>query len=210
MNELKVDPENPSKEVVMAAARTILSGKIVAFPTDTVYGLGVNIYNELAMRRIYRAKGRLESKALIAFIADLDQLNELVSSVPVEAERLIKTFWPGALTLIMPASKRLPLAVTRNGTIGVRLPDNQLDRELVREVGSPLATTSANRSGLQSPTTADRVRTSLKGKIDLILDGGPIANGVESTIIDVTQNPPRILRQGAIAIGAIEKALKVG
>lgn len=210
MKEFIVNPNKPDEEAINEAAEAIRHGKIVAFPTDTIYGLGVSIYNELAMRQVYRVKGRLKSKALIAFIADLDQLKEVASSVPANANRLIKAFWPGALTLILPAKINLPSTATQNDTIGVRLPDNQIAREIVRAVGEPVATTSANRSGFLSPTSADQVRSALGAKIDLLIDGGIIVNGVESTIVDVTVTPPRVLRQGAIAVGAIEKVLKAG
>ncbi len=188
--------------------RAVRAGKIIAFPTDTVYGLGADIHNEYALDKIFKLKKRDRNKSLIVFIADIAQLNEVAVGISKAAERLAQVFWPGALTLILPARANLPAAVTRTGTVGVRLPDDLLLGKVMRRAGTLLATTSANIAGSPNPTGADAVRQELGGRIDLLLDGGTSRGGIASTVVDAVQEPIKIIRLGAVSADAIEKALE--
>ncbi len=208
MKEFKIDPGDPDKETLADVASDLAKGCVVAFPTDTVYGLGASIYNELAIQKIFRLKGRPKNKALIAMIDEKERLLELVSSIPDVATKLMESFWPGALTIIFPASDRLPSSTTRAGGIGIRLPDSDIVRDLVRMTGVPLATTSANRTGFKSTTAGYQVKTEIGRSVDILLDGGRIEGGIESSIVDVTGDYPRIVRVGAIKNEAIQNILK--
>ncbi len=208
MKEYQIDIDDPDKEILRDVARDMIEGKVVAFPTDTVYGLGTSIYNEIAIQKIFRIKGRPGSKALIALIDDNKRLEELVRSVPDIAHRLMDTFWPGALTIIFPASDRLLPSITKAGNIGIRMPDSTAVRELARMAGRPLATTSANRTGFKSATAGYQVKAEIGREIDILLDGGRIDDGKESSIVDVAGDYPRILRVGAIKEEEIENILR--
>lgn len=208
MKEIKVDPDNPGKDIVITAAQAVKEGKIVAFPTDTIYGLGVDISSESALNKVFKAKKRQRNKPLTVFIADIGRLKKIAFVTSRTAELLAKKFWPGALTLILPARENLPDAVTRAGTVGVRLPASPLLREIVRQAGTLLATTSANMAGSPSPTGADTVREELGDSIDVLLDGGPSRSSMASTVIDATQEPIKVIRLGSITVGSIEKALE--
>ena len=209
MKVIKISSHKPEPKILQQAAEAISSGQLVAFPTDTVYGLGCNLFDELAVRRVYKAKQRLITKGLIAFIADLSQLDSLVSEIPEVAKELINAFWPGGLTLIFKAKEGIPRTVTKRNTLGVRLPDHKIPTQLVKEVGFPIATTSANRSGFSTPHTAQEVVASLGEKVDLLLDGGG-TGGQESTILNVAVKPYKVIRHGAVEIDKIRKVLKVG
>lgn len=181
------------------AARILRQGGLVAFPTETVYGLGANALDEEAAKKIYAAKGRPSDNPLIAHIADFSDLEPLVAEVPEAAGKLMKAFWPGPLTMIFPKSSRVPYGTTGGlDTVAVRMPDDPVALALIRLAGVPVAAPSANTSGRPSPTTADHVWQDMDGKIDMIVDGGPVGIGVESTIIDVTGPVPVILRPGAV------------
>jgi L-threonylcarbamoyladenylate synthase len=174
----------------------LLTGGLVAFPTDTVYGLGCLVHNNKAIDRLYEVKERSQSKAIAVLIGDLADLQQLTVSVPPLAASLAQRFWPGALTLIFPIHPDLPQNLSPFPTIGIRMPDHSFARDLLRLMG-PLATTSANISGKENPTTAEEVFTQLDGRIELILDGGKTPGGVPSTVVDCTTPEPRILRTGA-------------
>ena len=208
MKELKIDLDDPEEGILADIASDLAEGKVVAFPTDTVYGLGTSINNELGIQKIFRIKGRPRNKALIAMIDENWRLEELVSSIPDVATRLMEAFWPGALTIIFPASDLVLPSITRAASIGIRLPDSLITRELVRMAGSPLATTSANRTGFKSATAGYQVKTEIGEGIDVLLDGGRIDGAVESSIVDVTGDYPRILRVGVIKEEEIENILK--
>lgn len=181
------------------AARTIRDGGLVAFPTETVYGLGANGLVSEAAQRIYKAKGRPSDNPLILHIAELGQLNDIVSCVPDAAKKLADAFWPGPLTMIFHKAACVPYDTTGGlDTVAVRMPAHQGALEFLRAAGVPVAAPSANVSGRPSPTQADHVREDLGGKIDLVIDGGEVGIGLESTIVDLTEEIPVILRPGAI------------
>jgi L-threonylcarbamoyladenylate synthase len=183
------------------AVRRLRAGRLVAFPTETVYGLGANALDSNAVAGIFTAKGRPASNPLIVHIADADAVSPLVHEWPAAAATLAKHFWPGPLTLVVPRSASIPDIVTAGGeTVGLRVPHHPVARELLRRAGLPVAAPSANRSEEVSPTTAQHVADSLGAFVEdlLVLDGGPCRVGVESTVLDVAQDPPRLLRPGMI------------
>lgn len=182
------------------AARWIQEGEVVAFPTETVYGLGADATHSEAVRKIYAAKGRPSDNPLIVHIAQLDQLQDVAYAVPDKARKLMEAFWPGPITFILPAKAGLAPEVTAGlETVGVRMPDHPIARALIEAANTPIAAPSANRSGRPSPTTAQHVWEDLQGRIPLILDGGETGVGVESTVLDVTLDPPVILRPGGVS-----------
>ena len=181
------------------AAETIKKGNLVAIPTETVYGLGADGLNPDAVAKIFEAKGRPQDNPLILHIADADQLDKLCHHIPEAAYRLAEFFWPGPLTMVLPAKDIVPKCTTAGlPTVAVRCPDSQITREIIRLAGVPVAAPSANLSGKPSTTTAEHVYHDHAGKIPLIVDGGACRVGVESTIIDLTEIPPRLLRPGGI------------
>ncbi len=190
------------------AAQIIRSGGLVAFPTETVYGLGADALNADAVRKIFIAKERPFDDPLIVHIAHVHQLELLARHIPQRAWDLVKKFWPGPLTLVLPKTDRVP-SVTTGGldTVAVRAPAHPIARRLVELSERPIAAPSANRFGRPSPTTAQHVREDLDGRIDLILDGGPTPIGVESTVLDLTQDPPMILRPGGVTLEALQEIL---
>ena len=202
---LRVNPTEPEKEMVAEAAAVIRSGGLVAFPTETVYGLGADALNEAAVRRIFEVKGRPPDNPIIVHVADRDSVYLLASEVPRAAEELISRFWPGPLTLVLKRTELVP-AVTCGGleTVAVRMPAHQVALELIKEAGVPIAAPSANVSGSPSPTSAEHVLRDLRGKIEMVLDGGPAEIGVESTVIDMTVDPPELLRPGGLPLEEIE------
>lgn len=189
------------RKVLEEAAAVIRNGGLAAFPTETVYGLGANALDEKAAKKIYEAKGRPSDNPLIAHIADLDGLKPLVSEIPEAGRKLAEAFWPGPLTLVFPKNGIVPHGTTGGlETVAVRMPSDPVARELIRLAGVPIAAPSANTSGRPSPTRAEHVFQDMDGKIDLIVDGGPVGIGVESTIVDVTEEIPTLLRPGAITM----------
>ncbi|MCU1287902.1 MAG: Threonylcarbamoyl-AMP synthase [Acidobacteria bacterium] len=181
------------------AAEFIRRGGIVAFPTETVYGLGANVFDERAIEKIFAAKRRPNDNPLIAHVGALEQINLLVSGISPHALAFIEAFFPAPLTLVLPKSAKVPLIATANlDTIGVRMPKNELAREFLRECGTPLVAPSANLSGNPSPTTWSAVYEDLNGRIDCILQGETTEIGLESTVVDCTSETPLILRSGAI------------
>ncbi len=201
--------ENRIEEYVIARAGEILKqGGLVAFPTETVYGLGANALDEKAAERTYAAKGRPSDNPLIVHIADADALEAIVKNVPEKAYAVIEKFWPGPLTLIFEKDDKVPYGTTGGlDTVAVRMPVNEIARQLIRAGGGYVSAPSANTSGRPSPTSAQHVAEDLEGKIEMILDGGSVDIGVESTILDMTIEPPMILRPGAITKEMIEEAI---
>ncbi|MGE5703207.1 MAG: L-threonylcarbamoyladenylate synthase, partial [Clostridia bacterium] len=180
---------------IVDAARLIREGEVVAFPTETVYGLGADALSNHAVEKIFEAKGRPSDNPLIVHIGSVEQLSQVVSVVTDEAKLLIQTFWPGPLTLILPKQETVADLVTAGlETVGVRMPDHPIALALIQAAGVPIAAPSANLSGKPSPTTAEHVRVDLAGRIAAIVDGGATGVGVESTVIDMTATPPMILR----------------
>ena len=205
---VKLDPLAPDRDAIRMAARLLLDGETVAFPTETVYGLGANALDEDAVRRIFEAKGRPPHNPLIVHVGDADSAQAVVSDWPDAAERLAAKFWPGPLSMVLPKSDRIPSIVTAGGaTVAVRSPDHAIALALLRGAGVPLAAPSANRSSEVSPTRAEHVLKSLGGRIPLILDGGPCPGGVESTVLDLTTDPARILRPGLITATMLEPVI---
>lgn len=201
------DVEN-EHEAINRAAQIIKTGGLVAFPTETVYGLGGNGLSSLASSKIYEAKGRPSDNPLILHIASIEQLYPLVEKIPEIAERLMDAFWPGPMTLIMKKSSIVPKETTGGlDTVAVRMPAHPVALALIEAAGLPIAAPSANASGRPSPTCADHVCEDLSGKIDMIIDGGVVGIGLESTIIDVTGEIPTILRPGFITQEILEKLL---
>ncbi len=180
------------------AAQWLLERKLVAFPTDTVYGLGTLAFDGPTALKLYVAKERPPEKAIPILIADNADLDLVATDVPPIAYQLMARFWPGALTLVVPKLPSVPMEVSASETVAVRIPDHDLVRALMRLTG-PLAVTSANRSTGPNPRTAQEVLAQLDGRIDAILDGGPTPGGIPSTVLDCTQALPRILRAGALA-----------
>jgi L-threonylcarbamoyladenylate synthase len=205
---LPIDVESPEPEVLAEAASVIRSGGLVAFPTETVYGLGADALNATAVAKIFAAKGRPAVNPLIVHVADRDGAKSLVSNWPELAETLAQAFWPGPLTLVLPKADCVPDIVTGGGaTVAIRMPSHAIARELIRAAGTPLAAPSANRSTRLSATTAQHVARTLAGRIDLILDGGATPGGLESTVVDLTGDSPRLLRPGLLSAEQIEAVL---
>jgi len=190
------------------AAKALRDGKLVAFPTETVYGLGADALNPDAVRRIYEAKGRPSDNPLIVHIAEVSSLDELVGEIPEAAALLIDAFWPGPLTMVFKKSNLVPDIITAGlDTVAVRMPDNPIAQKLIRDAGVPVAAPSANISGRPSPTTCKHVIDDMMGRIEYIIDGGPCQVGVESTVLDVTSEVPVILRPGGITWEMLKKVL---
>lgn len=195
-------------EGVEEAAEVIRRGGLVAFPTETVYGLGGNALDPEASRKIYAAKGRPSDNPLIVHVSCMEEVDALVSAFPEDARKLMETFWPGPLTIIMPKAECVPLETTGGlNTVAIRCPENKLTLAFIKAAERPIAGPSANTSGKPSPTEAEHVLHDLDGKIDMILDDGPVGIGVESTIIDVTGEVPTLLRPGAITLEELSQTL---
>lgn len=202
------DENHTDRAVIREAASILQAGGLVAFPTETVYGLGADALHEEAAGKIYAAKGRPSDNPLIVHIADEAQLASIVQNVPEKAESLMKAFWPGPLTIIFRKSDAVPGETTAGlDTVAVRMPEHKIALELIRASGLPVAAPSANTSGRPSPTEASHVYEDLNGKIDMIIDGGSVGIGIESTIIDVTCEPPMILRPGFITKEKLEEVI---
>lgn len=186
-----------SPNSILSALEILLSGGLVAFPTDTVYGVGSLAFHQQAIESIYVAKDRPMEKAIPVLIGDNEDLSKVAEEIPIFAMKLIDRFWPGPLTVLVPKNRTLPEAISAASTVGVRVPDHDIARALLRLAG-PLAVTSANISGQSSPTTAEEVYAQLNGRIAMILDGGETPGGIPSTLVDCTGDEIQILREGPI------------
>ena len=196
------------KEGVKKAAEIIKRGGLVAFPTETVYGLGANGLDENAVPKIYEAKGRPSDNPLILHISKLDEIEDIVKEIPKSALILAEEFWPGPLTMVFKKSERIPYRTTGGlESVAIRMPSNKIARELIKAAGVPIAAPSANSSGRPSPTKAAHVIYDLDGKIDMVIDGGEVDIGIESTIVDVTGEVPVILRPGFITEKMLSEAI---
>jgi L-threonylcarbamoyladenylate synthase len=191
-----------AQTAVADALSVLLGGGLIAFPTDTVYGLAALITDPTGIDRLYQAKERSTNKAIAVLIGDLAQIDQVAAQFPPRARRLAERFWPGALTLVVPRHEDLPANLSPTATIGVRMPDHAFARELLRQAG-PLATTSANLSGGPNPRDAQEVMAQLEGRIELVVDGGAAPGGVPSTVVDCTGPELVILREGAISSESI-------
>jgi L-threonylcarbamoyladenylate synthase len=205
---ISVDPKTPQSDIIAHAATILRRGGLVAFPTETVYGLGANALDAAAVARIFAAKGRPSHNPLIVHVPDIASVSRVAATWPETAARLAERFWPGPLTLVLPKNSELPDAVTAGGpTVALRVPANAVALALLRAADLPVAAPSANLSSELSPTRAEHVLRGLDGRIDLILDGGPTSGGIESTVLDMTCSPPRLLRPGLIGPAEIEAVI---
>ncbi len=201
-----VDAEQPSAEALEPAAQALRSGRLVAFPTETVYGLGANALDEAAVGRIFEAKARPATNPLIVHVADVAEVDKVVADWPQVAGELADAFWPGPLTLVLPKRVDVPDAVTASlDTVAVRMPAHSVALELIRQAGVPVAAPSANRYTEVSPTRAEHVLESLGDAVDVIVDAGPTEVGVESTVLSLVGERPEILRTGMVTREDIEK-----
>ncbi len=195
-------------ESTSEAAEFIKRGGIVAFPTETVYGLGANVFDANAIEKIFAAKNRPNDNPLIAHVGNLEQIKSLASEITLTAQKFIEAFFPAALTLVLPKAEKVPLIATANlETIGVRMPGNDLALEFLQKCGTPLVAPSANLSGKPSPTTWQAVFEDLDGRIDCILQGEATEIGLESTVLDCTSDVPLVLRIGAISLEDLQKVI---
>lgn len=202
---LQTDATNPDVEAIRRAAEVIRAGGLVAFPTETVYGLGANALDAAAAARIFASKERPATNPLIVHIADVHEVLNVAAAWPETAAKLAAKFWPGPLTLVLPKNEAVPEIVTAGGpTVAVRWPAHRVAQALIRAAGVPIAAPSANRSTELSPTRADHVLKSLNGRIDVLLDGGACSGGIESTVVDATGDVPRILRPGLVTVPMLE------
>ncbi|WP_431803036.1 L-threonylcarbamoyladenylate synthase [Halobacillus andaensis] len=204
----RTDASGELDNVIKEAAALLRNQQVVAFPTETVYGLGADATNEAAVRRIFEAKGRPSDNPLIVHVGERSQVDELVTRIPEVAEKLMDHFWPGPLTLVLPSNHKAAHNVTAGlDTVAIRMPSDPIALAILKETGLPLAAPSANRSGRPSPTDAEHVYQDLNGRIAGIVDGGPTGVGVESTVIDCTTEIPIILRPGGVTKEEVEQLI---
>lgn len=199
-------PADPAH--IARAVEALRAGGLVAFPTDTVYGVAALPWNEAAVERLYAVKERPAQKAIPLLISDADRLSR-IAALPPQYAVLPARFWPGGLTLVLPKTSLVPKAVSAGPTVAVRVPDLPLVRDLIRQAGGALAVTSANLSGQPGPVTAQEVAAQLGERIELILDGGPCREGVPSTILDCSVQPPVLLRRGAVPEDDLRAVIEV-
>lgn len=218
MPTLRVDPLHPDPAVIARGAELLRAGELVAFPTETVYGLGAHALDPVAVRRIYEAKGRPAYNPVIVHVADVSEVERVVADWPEAAQRAARTFWPGPLTLVLPKRPEVPDSITAGlPTVAVRVPSHPVALALLRASGVPVAAPSANRYTEISPTTAQHVEKALGDRVPLIIDGGPTTVGIESTVVDLTGPRPRLLRPGVLdpvsleaVLGPLEAAVSPG
>ncbi|HOS54009.1 MAG TPA: L-threonylcarbamoyladenylate synthase [Anaerolineaceae bacterium] len=204
MQTITLPADNPAS--IETALDLLTEGEIVAFPTDTVYGLGANAFYSPGIIKLFEAKGRDANKAIAVLIGDNGHLDLLTDFLSANARKLIKHFWPGGLTIVVPKKKDLPELLSAGSSIGIRMPNHNIALELLNKFG-PLATTSANLSGKNNPHNAGDVLNQLNGRVPLILDGGRCPGGVPSTVVDCSTDEVRILRPGAISHEAIDAVI---
>ena len=205
---IRINQSDFKPEELLPAAQALAAGGLVAFPTETVYGLGADAHNPKAVKDIFKAKGRPSDNPLIVHISDMAQLKAIAGTVPDKARRLMEAFWPGPLTLILPKAAEIPDETTAGlSTVAVRMPANPIALALIRLSGVAIAAPSANLSGRPSPTCADHVIEDLSGRIDYIIDGGSTSVGLESTVLDMTADSPVVLRPGGISVEMLERVI---
>ncbi len=207
---LKINPEHPEQDKIKYAAQVLTKGGTVAFPTETVYGLGANALNEVAIKKIFDAKGRPSDNPLIVHVSDVLEARQLVKEIPQSAEKLMSAFWPGPLTIVMQKSDVVPYAITAGlNTVAIRVPSHPIAQQLIHQAGVPVAAPSANISGKPSPTIGQHVIDDLYGRVDVIIDGDYAEVGLESTVIDLTTERPILLRPGGITYAQLVDVLGV-
>ncbi len=200
---IKVNALDPEGALIEEVTHVLRNGGLIGYPTETVYGLGTDAYNEEALERLFRIKGRETNKPVSILIRNVEMLEEVTSRIPPLAMNLIQGHWPGALTIIFQASKRCPAILTgKSGKVGVRISPNRIAQKLLEALKKPLTSTSANFSGMPSLSDPHEVYRLFRGRIDLVIDGGKTEGGEESTVIDVTVSPPRVLREGIVKLKA--------
>lgn len=208
MNILKINPDHPEPDLLNKAAKTILQGGVIGYPTETVYGLGANALSDVAVEKVFELKGREKNKPILIIAPDLDQVKKLVASFPRQAEMLAKAFWPGPLTMVLEAATHLSESLLGGGNrIGIRIPGNQICLELLKRCGVPITSTSANISGQPNPINAAEVYKNFGDRLDLIIDGGIASSRVPSTVIGFDDNQVTLIREGAISKIKIEQAI---
>ena len=205
---LPIDPLDPSVEAVNQAAELIRKGELVAFPTETVYGLGANALDANAVKKIYEAKGRPQTNPIIVHVSGKEQAQSLVTTWTEDAEKLAEAFWPGPLTIVLPKNDRVPSITTAGSpTVALRCPDDETALMLIETSGFPIAAPSANTSGNLSPVDGFHVLQDLEGKIPMLLDSGQVPGGIESTVIDLSGPKPKLLRPGLLQLSEIEQVI---
>jgi L-threonylcarbamoyladenylate synthase len=203
-----IDAHTPDPEIIQQASAILHAGGLVAFPTETVYGLGANALDESAVSKIFRAKGRPANDPIIVHIAELDQLNEIATDIPDVVPQLTDRFWAGALTLVLKRHPNIPLNITAGmDSVAVRMPDHPIAQALIRTSGLPIGAPSANTFSRPSPTQAHHVMDDLAGHVDMVLDGGRTHIGVESTILSLVGDVPTLLRPGGVSLEALRDIL---
>lgn len=206
---IRVDPHAPDPQMLARVGRALAEGELVAFPTETVYGLGANAFCPQAVARIFEVKGRPSDNPLIVHVASPDEAMQVAEpDCSGRWRELARRFWPGPLSLVLPARPELPRMVTAGlSTVAVRMPRHPVALGLIRAAGRPVAAPSANRSGSPSPSRAEHVLADLEGRVEWVLDGGPCPVGVESTVLDLTTDPPTLLRPGGVCLEALQQAI---
>ncbi len=205
---MKTEVLKPTEDTIEKAVRIIKSGGVVAIPTETVYGLGADAFNEDAVTRVFEAKGRPKDNPMIVHVSSLDEIPPLVKDFPEKARLLAEKYWPGPLTVIMEKSDKVPMRTSGNlPTVAIRMPSHPVMREIIKKAGCPIAAPSANLSGSPSPTNAEYVFEDMNGRIELIIDGGNSSVGVESTVITLVGEKPRLLRPGGVTPEELEEIL---
>ncbi len=206
---IKINPKQPEDDLISRAVRILRKDGVIGYPTETVYGIGSNIFSAAAVDRIYNLKSRDRSKALIVIAADIIQVGDLVEEIPEAAERLMENFWPGPLTMVFRASRELAGSpFHRSHTIAIRIPDCPICLALLKSSGFPIISTSANRSNEPPAVTAEQVNEKFGDELDLIIDGSETLSTTPSTVVDVTRLPVRVLREGAISRLEIDTVLE--
>ncbi|MBI2001392.1 MAG: threonylcarbamoyl-AMP synthase [candidate division NC10 bacterium] len=200
-----MEPKSPQPDVLQQACEILRRGGLVAFPTDTLYALGANALDPAAIERVLTVKGRHHGKPLSVLVPSVEAAAALAATLPDGAQALMRAFWPGALTVVVRASAKIPSILTAaTGTVGLRMPAGAVARALLTAFAGPVIGTSANKTGAADPADAKTVQKAIGGQIDLVLDGGRVTLGVPSTVIDCTAEPARILREGAISRAALQ------
>lgn len=202
---IPVEPKSPQPDVLQQACEILRRGGLVAFPTDTLYALGANALDPAAIERVLTVKGRHHGKPLSVLVPSVEAAAALAATLPDGAQALMRAFWPGALTVVVRASAKIPSILTAaTGTVGLRMPAGAVARALLTAFAGPVIGTSANKTGAADPADAKTVQKAIGGQIDLVLDGGRVTLGVPSTVIDCTAEPARILREGAVSRSALQ------